>query len=112
MITKRRETGFTRFARRFFVVVLASFIVGFVWLTSYESALNIKTQSVEKEIAIIESDIDGLTMKKQELASFIDDLVQKNNDGLIDDFIYENVMKRVKEQEKLIYILCVIKSFN
>lgn len=70
MITKRRETGFTRFARRFFVVVLASFIVGFVWLTSYESALNIKTQSVEKEIAIIESDIDGLTMKKQELASF------------------------------------------
>ena len=70
MKIKRRETGFTRFARRFFVVVLASFVMGFVWLTSYESALNIKTQSVEKEINIIQSDIDGLTMKKQELTSF------------------------------------------
>ena len=70
MKTKRRESGFNRFARRFFIAVVAAFVVGFVWLTSYESALNIKTQSVEKEIAMIESDIDGLTMKKQELASF------------------------------------------
>lgn len=80
MKTKRKETGFTKFARRFFITVCAAFVLGFVWLTSYESALNIKTQSVEKEIAIIESDIDGLTMKKQDLASFarISSIATKN----------------------------------
>ena len=80
MKTKRKETGFNRFARRFFFVVCASFVLGFVWLTSYESALNIKTQSIEKEIAVIESDIDGLTMKKQELTSFarISSIATKN----------------------------------
>ena len=39
-------------------------------LNSYESSLNIRCQKTEKEIAAIESEIDGLDLQKQELASF------------------------------------------
>ena len=70
MITRKKDTRFNKFAKKFLIVVSALFVVGFVWLTSYESDLNIKRQSVEKEIAVIESDIDGLNLKKQELESF------------------------------------------
>lgn len=70
MKTKKRETRFVRFAKKMVIVTFALFIIGFVGLNSYESSLNINTQKVEKEISVIESDIDGLNMKKQELESF------------------------------------------
>lgn len=68
--SKRKETGFTRFTRRLMYVCFGLFVVGNVFLSSYESSLNIDCQNLEKEIATIESDIDGLDMKKLELASF------------------------------------------
>lgn len=46
------------------------FVIGIVALNSYESSLNIQCQDLEKEIATIQSDIDGLEMKKQELVAF------------------------------------------
>ena len=46
------------------------FVIGSVALNSYESSLNIQCQDLEKEIATIQSDIDGLEMKKQELVAF------------------------------------------
>ena len=67
---KRKESGFTRFARRFLILSFAVFSIGIVALNSYESTLNIDSQKVEKEIAVIEADIDGLDMKKLELVSF------------------------------------------
>jgi len=70
MKNKKRETKFTRFARKLLIGTFVLFVIGVVGLTSYESSLNINCQKVEREITTIESDIDGLTMKKQELASF------------------------------------------
>ena len=70
MKTKKRETKFMKFARKLLIGTFVLFVVGVVGLTSYESTLNINCQKVEREITTIESDIDGLNMKKQELASF------------------------------------------
>lgn len=67
---KRRETKFTRFARRVMTLSFIIFVVGIVGLNSYESSLNINYQKLEKDIATIESDIDGLDLQKRELASF------------------------------------------
>lgn len=67
---KKKETRFVRFSRRLLIVSFMLFVLGFVALNSYESTLNINCQDLEKEIATIQSDIDGLEMKQQELASF------------------------------------------
>ncbi len=67
---KKKETKFTKFARKMLIGIFAIFIVGFVLLNSLESSISIDSQNIEKEIVTIESDIDGLNMKKQELASF------------------------------------------
>ena len=45
-------------------------LVGIVALNSYESTINVACNQLEKDIKTIESDIDGLDMKKLELASF------------------------------------------
>lgn len=68
--SKRRETGFVRFSRRVLILSFVVFVVGFVALNSYEASLNIDCEKLQQEIATIESDIDGLDMQKQELASF------------------------------------------
>ena len=80
MKNKRKETVFEKFARRLLIGVFALFIIGIVGLSSYESRLNIDSQQISKEIATLESDIDGLNMKKQELASFsrISSIAEKN----------------------------------
>lgn len=80
MKTKKRETRFEKFARKIFILSFALFIIGVVGLNSYESSLNIEAEKVEKEIKTLESDIDGLNMKKQELASFsrISSIAEKN----------------------------------
>lgn len=67
---KKKETKFVKFSRRLLIVCFVLFVVGIVGLNSYESSLNIYCQDLEKEIATIQSDLDGLNMKKQELASF------------------------------------------
>jgi len=67
---RRKESGFTRFARRLLILTFAVFALGIVALNSYESTLNVASQKLEKEIDVIEADIDGLDMKKLELASF------------------------------------------
>ncbi|MFR7592525.1 MAG: hypothetical protein ACLUVC_13875 [Longibaculum sp.] len=67
---KRKETRFARFSRRLLIVSFMMFVIGIVALNSYESSLNIQCQDLEKEIATIQSDIDGLEMKKQELVAF------------------------------------------
>lgn len=70
MNTKRKGTGFSRFAKKFLILIAIVFVVGSIFLNSYESNLNIEYQNTEKEISTIESEIDGLNMRKQELASF------------------------------------------
>lgn len=67
---KKKKTRFVRFSRRLFMFSFAVFVLGIVALNSYESTLNIHCAKLEKQIASIESDIDGLDMKKLELASF------------------------------------------
>ena len=80
MKKRTKETGFMRFSKKLLISTFVVFVVGIVGLTSFESSLNIDCQKVEKEIASIESDIDGLNMKKQELASFtrISSIASKN----------------------------------
>lgn len=70
MKKNKRETKFEKFAKKFLVVSFVLFALGVVALNSYESTLNVNCQKVEKEISSIQSDIDSLDMKKQELASF------------------------------------------
>lgn len=67
---RRRESRFERYTRRLLVLCCCVFVVGVVTLNSYEASLNIQCENLEKEIATIESDIDGLDMQKQDLASF------------------------------------------
>lgn len=67
---KRKESGFTRFARRLLMFTFALFALGIVGLNAYESEINIDVQKTRDEITVIEADIDGLDMKKLELASF------------------------------------------
>lgn len=67
--SKKKETRFVRFSRRLLIFSFFVFVVGIVALNSYESTLNINCQNLEKEIATIESDIDGLDIKQLELAA-------------------------------------------
>ena len=70
MKTRKKDTKFNVLAKKVMIFSFVVFVLGFVFISSVESDLNIKYQKVEKEIATIESDIDGLNMKKQELESF------------------------------------------
>lgn len=70
MKKNKRETKFEKFAKKFLIVSFVLFALGVVALNSYESTLNVNCQKVEKEISSIQSDIDSLDMRKQELASF------------------------------------------
>lgn len=66
----KRKSRFEKMTKRILILTVIVFCLGFVGLNSYESTVNINSQNIEKEIATLESDIDGLNMKKQELASF------------------------------------------
>ena len=46
------------------------FLVGSIYLNSYESKLNANIKETQDEISEVQSDIDALEMSKQELASF------------------------------------------
>lgn len=46
------------------------FLVGSIYLNSYESQLNARIKKTQDEISNVQSDIDALEMSKQELASF------------------------------------------
>lgn len=70
MKKNRRETKFEKFAKKFLIVSFVLFALGIVALNSYESTINVSYKTVEKEINTIQSDIDSLDMKKQELVSF------------------------------------------
>lgn len=70
MKKNRRESRFERFAKRFLLLSFILFAVGIVALNSYESTLNVNCLKVEKEINTIQSEIDSLDMKKQELVAF------------------------------------------
>ncbi len=59
-----------RFAKKFLLCTFVIFVVGSVFLNSYETTLNAKTKDVQEQIATVQSDIDGLQMKKQDLVSF------------------------------------------
>jgi cell division protein FtsL len=69
-VKSRKGTRFDLYAKRFLIGTFMVFIVASVFLSSYESTLNVKCQKVEKEISSIQSDIDALEIEKQDLASF------------------------------------------
>ncbi len=52
------------------IVCTAVFVMFTLCLNSFESALNIRMQEVEKEIAQLEAKKDGLTTARQEKVSF------------------------------------------
>lgn len=67
---KRSRTGFEKFAQKFLVATIVIFIFGIISIKAMESAYNRDYQKLEKEIASIKSNIDGLEMKKQDLVAF------------------------------------------
>ena len=46
------------------------FIFGITYVRSLESSCNQEAQQIEKEIKVLQDEIDSLEMQKQELASF------------------------------------------
>lgn len=64
------KTKFEKFTKKLLILMTVVFVIGIIGLNSYESSLNIDSQKIEKEISSLESDVDGLNMKKQELESF------------------------------------------
>ena len=67
---KNKKPRFLKISEKILIASFIVFVLGIVTLNSYESSLNIRCQKTEKEIATIESEIDGLDLQKQELASF------------------------------------------
>jgi len=67
---KKHNPKILTLAYRVFAVTLFIFVVGSVALNSYEMTINSQTRTVKNEITELESDIDGLTLQKQELVSF------------------------------------------
>ena len=67
---KNKKPRFLKISEKILIASFIVFVLGIVTLNSYESSLNIRCQKNEKEIATIESEIDGLDLQKQELASF------------------------------------------
>ena len=79
MNKKRRKSRFVKLTEILLLSCFVAFVIGKICMNSYESSLNIQCQDLEKEISTIESDIDGLDMKKSELATFtrIQSIAQK-----------------------------------
>lgn len=69
-MAKRRKSRFLKLSEGLLVLSIMVFLVGSIFLNSYESNLNKKIKDVQDEIADVQSDIDALEMSKQELASF------------------------------------------
>lgn len=69
-MTKRRKSRFLKLSEGLLILSIMIFLVGSIYLNSYESRLNANIKHVQDEIASVQSDIDALEMSKQELASF------------------------------------------
>ena len=67
---KRRKSRFLKFTEMLLASSFVLFLVGSIYLNSYESQLNAKIKKTQDEISNVQSDIDALEMSKQELASF------------------------------------------
>lgn len=67
---KRRKSRFLKFTEMLLAFSFVLFLVGSIYLNSYESQLNAKIKKTQDEISNVQSDIDALEMSKQELASF------------------------------------------
>lgn len=67
---KRRKSRFLKMTEVLLAFSFVLFLVGSIYLNSYESKLNANIKKTQDEISEVQSDIDALEMSKQELASF------------------------------------------
>lgn len=67
---KYRKTGFESFAQKFLIASIVIFVFGIITIKSLESSYNRDYQKIEEEIEVLKTDIDSLTIQKQELVSF------------------------------------------
>ena len=67
---KRRKSRFLKFTEMLLAFSFVLFLVGSIYLNSYESQRNSKIKNTQDQISNVQSDIDALEMSKQELASF------------------------------------------
>ena len=67
---KRRKSRFLKMTEVLLAFSFVLFLVGSIYLNSYESQLNAKIKKTQDQISNVQSDIDALEMSKQELASF------------------------------------------
>ena len=65
-----KKTKFEAFSQRFLIISMVIFIFGITYVRSLESSCNQEAQQIEKEIKVLQDEIDSLEMLKQELASF------------------------------------------
>lgn len=66
----RKQPKTLKLAKMFFWLVVVLGIPTFYWLSSQQTSINYTCQKLEKQIDVVESDIEGLTMQKNELTSF------------------------------------------
>lgn len=64
---KRKNNNFFKYM---LVLSCIIFIVGNIFLTSYEYNLNVKTVRLSREITLLEADVDSLDIEIHELTSF------------------------------------------
>ena len=67
---KRRKSRFLKMTEVLLAFSFVLFLVGSIYLNSYESQLNANIKETQDKISEVQSDIDALEMSKQELASF------------------------------------------
>ena len=67
---KRRKSRFLKFTEMLLAFSFVLFLVGSIYLNSYESQLNAKIKKTQDQISNVQSDIVAFEMSKQELASF------------------------------------------
>ena len=65
-----KKTKFEAFSQRFLIISMVIFIFGITYVRSLESSCNQEAQQIEKEIKVLQDEIDSLEMQKQELVSF------------------------------------------
>lgn len=61
---------FNKNCQKVFLMVCAIFIIGMTYSNSFEYNLNISIKETEKEIEVLNGDIDGLEMEKSNLTDF------------------------------------------
>lgn len=67
---RRKKSKFEAFAQRFLIASMMLFVVGLIGVKAFEYSYMSEAQDIEAEIQLIQSNIDGLKLQKNDLTAF------------------------------------------